>query len=101
MEQWQQQSGPAIARRLLVAAMACVGVWQLDHDDSVPAMAFTDALVRLSGRQVRKSNRHTAPALLAGLWVLLSMVALLEHPSLTKLKTFIAKLADQVPKALV
>jgi hypothetical protein len=101
VEQWQQQSGPAIARRLLVAAMACVVVWQLDHDDSAPAMEFKDALVRLSGRQMKTTKRHTAPALLAGLWVLLSMVSLLEHTSLTKLKNFIAKLAFQAPKALV
>lgn len=101
LEQWQQESGPAIARRLLVAAMACVVVWQLEHDDSEPAVEFKDALVRLSGRQVKKTKRHTAPALLAGLWVLLSMVALLEHTNLTKLKDFVATLAFQAPKALV
>jgi hypothetical protein len=93
LEQWQQASGPAIARRLLVAAMACVVVWQLEHDDSAKAVAFKDALVRLSGRQVNKTKRHTAPALLAGLWVVLAMSALLEHTNLTKLKRFIAPLA--------
>lgn len=101
LEQWQQQSGPAIVRRLLVAAMACVVVWQLDHDDSAPAMEFKDALVRLSGRQMKKTKRHTAPALLAGLWVLLSMSALLEHTDLTQLKDFVATLAFPAPRALV
>jgi hypothetical protein len=100
-EQWQQETGPAIVRRLLVAAMACVVVWQLEHDDSKPAMEFKDALVRLSGRQVRKAKRHTAPALLAGLWVLLSMSALLEHTDLAKLKDFVATLAFPGFQALV
>lgn len=93
LEQWQQESGPAIARRLLVAAMACVLVWQLDHDASPEAMKFKDVLVRLSGRQVKKKKRHTAPALLAGLWVLLSMLALLEHTDLSELKDFAARLS--------
>jgi hypothetical protein len=92
LEQWQQETGPAIARRMLVAAMACVVVWQLDHDASPEAMTFKDALVRLSGRQMKK-KRHTAPALLAGLWVLLSMLALLEHTDLNELKNFAARLS--------
>lgn len=93
LEQWQQETGPAIARRMLIAAMACVVVWQLDHDASATAMKFKDALVRLSGRQVKKKKRHTAPALLAGLWVLLSMLALLEHTDLNELKDFAARLS--------
>jgi hypothetical protein len=32
LEQWRQESGPAVARRLLVAAMACVVVWQLESE---------------------------------------------------------------------
>jgi hypothetical protein len=92
LEQWQQETGPAIARRILVAAMACVVVWQLDHDDSPEAMEFKDVLVRLSGRQMKKKKRHTAPALLAGLWVLLSMLALLEHTDLEELKIIAARL---------
>jgi hypothetical protein len=38
LEQWQQQTGSAIARRLLIAAMACVVVWQLQADDSPKAL---------------------------------------------------------------
>lgn len=93
LEAWQQESGPAIARRLLVAAMACVVVWQLDHDTSPVATKFKDALVRLSGRQMKKKKPHTTPALLAGLWVLLSMFALLEHTDINELKNFAATLS--------
>ena len=92
LEQWQQETGPAIARRLLVAAMACVVVWQLQADASPEAMQLKNVLVRLSGRQTKRSRPHTAPALLAGLWVLLSMLALLEHCDLRHVKRLAAKI---------
>jgi hypothetical protein len=92
LEQWQQETGPAIARRLLVAAMACVVVWQLQADDSPEATELKDILIRLSGRQTKRKRPHTAPALLAGLWVLLSMLALLEHCDLDHLKTLAARI---------
>ena len=78
LEQWQQETGAAIARRLLIAAMACVTVWQLQADNSPQANQFKDVLVRLSGRQTKRKRPHTAPALLAGLWILLSMLSLLK-----------------------
>lgn len=86
LERWQQESGEAVARRLLVAAMACVMVWHLQADDSPAAVAFKDVLVRLSGRQTKRERPHTAPALLAGLWVMLSTLSLLEHNNLRQLK---------------
>lgn len=96
LENWQQETGLAIARRLLVAAMACVLVWQLQHDDSPAALKFKDVLVKLSGRQMKRTKtggkRHTAPALLAGLWLLVSMLALLEHTDLGELKRLAARL---------
>jgi Transposase DDE domain len=93
LERWQQETGPAIARRLLVAAMACVTVWYLQADESPEAMELKSILIRLSGRQTKRERPHTAPALLAGMWVLLSMLALLEHCDLDRLKA----LATQLP----
>jgi hypothetical protein len=92
LEQWQQETGPAIARRLLVAAMACVVVWQLQADQSPEAEELKDVLIRLSGRQTKRTRPHTAPALLAGLWVLLSMLALLEHCDLDHLKALASRI---------
>jgi Transposase DDE domain len=92
LEQWQQESGPAIARRLLVGAMACVVAWSLQADRSPEAEELKSILVRLSGRQTKRSQPHTAPALLAGLWVLLSMLALLEHCDLDRLKTLASRI---------
>ena len=93
LENWQQETGSAIARRLLVAAMACVLVWQLQHDDSPPAMKFKDVLISLSGRQTKRTQRHTAPALLAGLWILVSLLALLEHTDLRELQRLASRLS--------
>ena len=42
---------------------------------------------------MKRTRPHTAPALLAGLWVMLSMLALLEHYDLDDLK----RLADTIP----
>ena len=63
LEQWQQETGIAIARRLLVASMACVVVWQLEADDTQEAEELKDILIRLSGRQMKQDHPHTAPAL--------------------------------------
>jgi hypothetical protein len=93
LEQWQQETGLAIGRRLLVAAMACVVIWQLQADASPEAVELKNVLVRLSGRQTKRHRPHTAPALLAGLWILLSMLALLEDYPLSDLK----RLAAQIP----
>lgn len=95
LEQWRQETGTAVARRLLVAAMACVVVWQLQHTDTPEGTAFKDALVRLSGRRTKAHKPHTAPALLAGLGVLMPMLALIEHNDLNTLKEFIKPLAFQ------
>jgi Transposase DDE domain len=92
LEQWQQESGPAIARRLLVASMACVVVWQLQADESPEAKELKAVLIRLSGRQTKRERPHTAPALLAGLWVLLSMLALLEHWDLDHLRALASRI---------
>lgn len=90
LEQWQQQTGEAIARRLLIAAMACVVVWQLEDDDSPKATELKNVLVSLSGRQTKRNRPHTAPAMLAGLCSLLSVLALLQHYGLRQLKQLAA-----------
>ena len=92
LERWQQETGPAIARRLLIASMACVVVWQLQADSSPQAREFKSVLVRLSGRQMKWGHPCTAPALLAGLWTLLSMLSLLEHYDLRDLKRLASSL---------
>jgi hypothetical protein len=86
-EQWQQETGEAIARRLLVAAMACVLVWKLERATTPQATSFRDFMARLSGRQMKWGKTHTAPAVLAGLYVYLAMLEVLEHHSVEDLRS--------------
>jgi hypothetical protein len=79
VEHWQQETALAVAKRLLVASMACVFVWQLARDASPQAEELRGLLVRLSGRQMKRKKPWTAPALLAGVWVLLAMLEVLQE----------------------
>lgn len=79
VEYWQQTSGLAIARRLLIAAMACTVVWNLERASSPDANDLKTVLIKLSGRQMKRTKPCTAPALLAGFNVLLPMLDLLSH----------------------
>jgi hypothetical protein len=86
VEHWQQETADAVLKRLLVTAMAAVVVWQVARAKGAEAEATRALLVRLSGRQMRRERPWTEPALLAGLWVLLSMLDALETYSLDELR---------------
>ena len=79
IEHWQQKTGEAIAKRLMVASMACVVVWDLQRQDSPEAEVMKQLLIRLSGRRMKRTRPFTAPALLAGLFVLLPMLQLIDR----------------------
>jgi len=89
LEYWQQQSGLAIAKRLLIAAMACVIVKQLEACQSESAAKFRLYLIQLSGRRMKHGVDFTAPALLAGYYVHLTMTQYLAENDITieKLKS--------------
>lgn len=89
LEYWQQESGLAITKRLLVAAMACVVVKQLEACESEAAAKFRRYLIRLSGRRMKHKVEFTAPALLAGYYVHLAMTEYLSESDMTieKLKS--------------
>jgi len=86
LESWQQTTAAAIARRLLVAGMACVTVWRLARSTHPQADRARRLLVRLSGRQMKRGRPFTLPAMLAGMWTLLAMLETLEHYSLDEIK---------------
>ena len=86
VEYWQQESAAAIAKRLLVASMACVSVWLLARQQTPLAQECQRVLVRLSGRQMKRSRPVTEPALLAGLERLLAVLDLLEHYTIGDLR---------------
>jgi len=97
LEHWLQETGAAIFRRLLVATMACVTVWHLQTDPSPAATELKDTLIRFSGRQTKRSRPHTAPALLAGLWCLLTALQYLKQHDLEELKQLVRDVQLPVP----
>jgi hypothetical protein len=98
LEQWQQESAEAFFRRLLVASMACVMVWQLARDESKEAAQLREILIRLSGRQMKWGCPFTLPALLAGMWTLLAMFSILEQHDLQDIQR-LARLVLAPPRA--
>jgi len=85
LESWQQETAAAIARRLLVASMACVTVWRLARSTHPQAEQAREFVARLSGRQMKHGRKFTLPALLAGLWTLLAMLEVLQNYSVTEI----------------
>jgi hypothetical protein len=88
VEAWQQQDAGALAKRLLVAAMACALVWRLERQQGAEGARLRQLLVRLSGRQMGRGRQHTAPALLAGLRSLLAMLEVLQEHSAEELRHY-------------
>lgn len=86
VEQWQQETAEAIAKRLMVTAQVCVIVWALEQATDPRVAPLRRLLVRLSGRLMKRGVEWTAPALLAGLWNLLAIIDALEHYSLAELE---------------
>jgi hypothetical protein len=100
VEHWQQETAAAIARRLLVAGMACALVWQIARDASPEGARLRRLLVQLSGRVMGRGVEFTEPALLAGLWVLLAMVEALGQHSVAELRNLAAlALGDPPPNS--
>ena len=97
LEDWLQETGAAIARRIMVVSMAAVTVWHLMADESLPAQELKQVLIGLSGRQMKRKQPFTAPALLAGLWSLLSMLDTLERYDVAGLKALITQVRLPIP----
>jgi hypothetical protein len=91
IEHWRQETGHAIAKRLLVAAMACVVIWQLERNDSSESTKMKTLLVKLSGRQMKRKRPFTAPAMLAGLEKLIPFLEILETHTIAELRSLAKK----------
>lgn len=79
VESWLQRSADAVLRRLLIASMACVLAWRLQRGEGEKNARARHWLCRLSGRQQKRGRRESAPALLAGLGILLNTLTLLSE----------------------
>jgi hypothetical protein len=96
VEEWQQESAHAVAKRLLVAAQACVVVWQLMRAKEPEAVPLRRLLVRLSGRLMKRGVEYTAPALLAGMWGLLTILDVLDHYTPDEIRQMAKLLPDLI-----
>ena len=53
--------------------------------------------MRFSSRQTKRARPHTAPALLAGLWAVLTMLEYLENHDLDELKNLVQNVSLPFP----
>jgi hypothetical protein len=60
MEHWQQESGLAILKRLLVVSMGAALVWNLQRNENAETKEFKQVLVRLSGKAQKRGQPPTA-----------------------------------------
>lgn len=88
LESWEQETARATFNRILIATQASVMAWSLMWNTSEDAARTRSFLVRLSGRQMKRTRPVTFPALLDGLFKLLTMLETLEHYSISELKEF-------------
>ena len=101
LEHWQQESGVAILKRLLVASMASATVWSLQALDTQEAEEFKQALAKLSGKSRKRGRPPTSGVLLSGLFVLLRIFDFLKDMNfdlakITQLQQTLAKLAPNL-----
>ena len=86
LEHWGQTTALGIAKRLLVASMACALAWKIGRSVHPAAPSLRGVLIRLSSRQMKHGVEYTEPALLAGLWALMQGLALAEEFDLDHLR---------------
>lgn len=99
LESWEQETGLAILKRVLIASHACALSWRLLRSTDAQAQHTAAFLVRLSGRQMKRTRPLTAPALLDGLYKLFTMLEVLEHHSIDQLKSFARTAFPQYTRA--
>lgn len=89
LEEWQQESASAISKRLLIACMACVVVWRLERQTTPAAETCKKILMKLSGRQTKRTRPVTTSGLLAGLHTLLAILCVLDQYSVQEIRDIV------------
>lgn len=96
VEQWQQENASRIAKRLLVAAQACVMIWALMRAEDPQSASLRRFLMSLSGRMTKPGVEYTAPALFDGMYNLLATVDALDRYPVAEIR----QMASVVSQAL-
>ncbi len=86
VESWLQTTPEAILRRLLIACMACALTWRIQRCNDEQNARVRVFLTRISGRVQKRGKRESAPAILAGLSILLNTLQLLSEYSEDELR---------------
>ena len=97
IEHWEQESGEAIFKRLLIASQACALAWRLMRAQGEFAEQTRAFLIRLSGRQMKRNTPVTASALLSGLYMLFAMNETLQHYSPEQIAQFVREARAMAP----
>jgi hypothetical protein len=88
-EGWLQRDGEKLMIKLLLALGAVTSIWALERREDAPSLGFQQLLMRLSGRQTKRSRPITTSGLLAGLWVLQSALGPLASHGVEQLNTML------------
>jgi len=86
IEPWPQETVAAIAKRVLVATLAGVGVWQLARTPAPEAEELRRFLSGLRGRQRKGGRAFTEPALVAGLGIFLALLDTRKQSEIQEIK---------------
>lgn len=96
VEQWQQENASRIAKRLLIAAQACVVIWALMRSEDPQSESLRRFLMNLSGRMTKPGVEYTAPALFDGMQNLLAINDALDQYPIAEIR----QMADIVSQIL-
>lgn len=86
VEQWQQENASRIAKRLLVAAQACVVIWALMRSEDPQSVSLRRFLMSLSARMTKPGVEYTAPALFDGMCNLLAIIDALDRYPIAEIR---------------
>ncbi|MBO0722363.1 MAG: hypothetical protein J2P41_16165 [Blastocatellia bacterium] len=89
VEQWQQENASRIAKRLLIAAQACVVIWSLMRAQDPESVSLRRFLMTLSGRMTKPGVEYTAPALFDGMLKLLAIADALDRYSVPEIRQMV------------
>src|SRR5262249_17000979 len=100
LEQWQEETGVGTGKRLAVGGVAWVLVWKVARSERPEGQTLREVLVRLSGRQIKRADGFTEPALLAGLYVLFNVLEVVEHYDPRELRRLLGEVLQPAPTPL-